>query len=642
MAAHSNRAPARWLCLIVVCVLGWTGLEASQVPPPPPAPPSLPGPPPIGTGIVTGRVLDADSGQGIPGVTVQLTLMRPVGRVSGAMIRTGYPPVSTDSQGRFAFSMLPTGQFTATVNNPFTTTADGANYYSQTIPMRAFDIGDGSKLSDVVIRLFKTNNIVGTVRDDVGDPVVGTEVLAFTRIGLQGRPPVFSVRSRSRTNDRGEYRLVNLPAGPYWICACTRDVVPFDGQLLSTLAGRPLDLLSVARRAAVAGGNVASLDTTLRTYAPTFFPNTQLASRAERVIVEKGETKQAVNITVTPVRAVHVSGQVIGLPVATITAASLRLVPAGDIPEAGTITTLPPMLVQPDGRFDFAGVPPGTYTLEMHAVAGRAANAPSGAALTFLGSRTGPPPPPPPPPPPMTTAVPPEDLRFASTTVVVGEEDLTGIVLPAQPGLVIRGKVEFSGSAALPSTERGPQIQLMTMEYRPNRPSNYATPIGQDMTFTFVVPPGRYAFAGLPAFAPAWLNVKSITSKGASILDNSFTVESDVSDLVITLTDAPRASLMGTAELPSGEIPEEWTVLIFPADRRLWKEPSAAYRRFTIARLTKQRTFTPSLAPGDYLVALNKGLREDWMDASLLEEFAKTATSVTLLEGDKKSVVVKR
>jgi hypothetical protein len=637
MARNPDRARARWSWLILA-VMSWAVLGA-QAPPPPPVPPGPPGPPPTGTGMIAGRVVDADSGQGIPGVTVQFALMRPVG---AGMMRTGYQPVSTDSQGRFAFSMLPAGQFTATVDSPFIATTGGANYYSQSFAMRVVDIANGSQATDVVIRLFKVNSIAGIVRDDAGDPVVGAEVIAFSRVGLQGRPPVFSARSRSRTNDRGEYRLVNLPAGQYWVCACSRDVVPFDGQLLTTLAARPLDLLSIARRAAVAGGNAADLDTTLRTYAPTFFPNTPLASRAERVTVEKGETKQAVDIIVTPVRALRVSGQVIGLPPSTISANSLRLVPAGDLPEAATITTLPPMLVQPDGRFDFAGVPPGTYTLELHAVAGRAANAPSGAALAFLGSRTGPPPPPPPPLPAMTTALPPEDLRFASTTVAVGDDDVTGLVVPAQPGLIIRGKVEFSGSAALPSTERGPLMQLMTMEYRANRPSNYATPIGQDMTFNFVVPPGRYAFAGLPSFAPAWLNVKSITTKGVSILDSSFTVESDIPDLVITLTDAPRASLVGTAELPSGEIPEEWTVLIFPSDRRLWKEPAAAYRRFTIARLTAQRTFTPFLPPGDYLLALNKGLREDWMEESLLEEWAKGATPVTLVEGDKKSVTVKR
>ena len=88
--------------------------------------------------------------------------------------------------------------------------------------------------------------------------------------------------------------ISNQPAagGQHFVCAHAR-TDSFDGQLLMTLAARPLDLLSVARRAAVAGADAANLDRTLRTYALTFYPNTPLASRAERVAVEKGETNRA-------------------------------------------------------------------------------------------------------------------------------------------------------------------------------------------------------------------------------------------------------------------------------------------------------------------------------------------------------------
>jgi len=100
--------------------------------------------------------------------------------------------------------------------------------------------------------------------------------------------------------------------------------------------------------------------------------------------------------------------------------------------------------------------------------------------------------------------------------------------------------------------------------------------------------------------------------------------------------------LVGSVELPAGEIPEEWAVLVFPADRRLWKEPFGSARRFVVARVTSQRTFTPRLPPGDYLLALSRGIPLDWIEAATLEGLAKGATSVTLVEGDKKTVQVKR
>lgn len=613
--------------LAVAAVLG-SAAPADQAPQPTT-------PPATGTGMIAGRVVDADSGQGIPGAVVTLSLARQ-GAAAMGVAAARYTPVLTDSQGRFAFSTLPAGQFFSTVER------DG---YSSTILTRIVELGANAQVTDFIFRMNKFNTVLGTVRDDVGDPLVGSDVLAFVRAAPQGRPPVLVVRGRGRTDDRGQYRLNNLPAGHYVICACSRDTIPFDGQLLTTLAARPLDLLSVARRAAAAGSNAASLDSTLRTYAPTFYPNTPLASRAERVAVEKGETKPGVDITVATVRAVRVSGQVIGLPPSSISAGSMRLVPVGDTPEAAAITQLPPMLVQPDGRFDFSGVPPGTYSLEIITVPGSTTSSPTGAALAFLGTRGAPAPPPPPPPPGARAGGPgpPPDILWAFETVSVGEEDVTGLVVALQRGISVRGKIEFAGSSPPPeaNTIRG-VVQMAPMELRPARSATYNTQVNPDGTFAFVVPPGRYVIPNAPSVPPAWSNLRSITAKGVEITDAALTIEGDIPDMIITLTNTPAPLLVGTAELPADAIPEEWAVLIFPSDRRLWREPFGAVRRFLTSRLTAERTFHPRLPAGDYLLALSRGVPQDWMEATALEELSKGATSVTVADGDKKAVQVKR
>jgi hypothetical protein len=625
MAHNFGRRRTPLSALSVAVAFSWVAIGAQQ---------SQPGgqvAPPAGTGMVAGRVLDADTGQGIAGATVTLNTARP-GTTGMGVSSARYNPVLADSQGRFAFTNLPPGSYFSTAER------DG---YTQSILQRTVELVAGAQITDFNFRLNKFNAILGTVRDDVGDPVVGTEVFAFYRTAPSGRPPVLSVRGRGRTDDRGEYRLNNLPAGKYVICACTRDVIPFDGQLLTTLAARPLDLLSVARRASVAGADAASLDATLRTYAPTFYPNTTLASRAERVVVAKGETKTAVDITVATVRAVRVSGQIIGLPASGISAASMRLIPNGDTPEAAAITQLPPMLVQADGRFDFSGVPPGSYTLEVTQI-GAGASGPSGAALAFLGNRGGPPTPPPPPARGGGPA-PPQDIVWALETISVGEQDITGLVVAIQRGLSIRGKVEFIGAAAPPpaSAVRG-IFQLIPLEVRP-RQVGYTAQINPDGTFAFAVPPGRYVLPPELSFPPPWGRVGAATVKGVDILDWPFTVDGDTADLVVTLTDQPMPTLEGTVALGADTIPEEWSVLIFPADRRLWKEPFGAMRRFQTARLNGQGTFTPRrLPPGDYLLVLSFGVPLDWMEATALEELAKGATSVTVMEGDKKTVQVKK
>ena len=263
--------------------------------------------------------------------------------------------------------------------------------------------------------------------------------------------------------------------------------------------------------------------------------------------------------------------------------------------------------------------------------------------MSFVGARGMPAPPPPPPPPGRGDASAPSDELWASETIIVGDEDVTGLIIGVQRGLKVKGKIEFVGAAALPPSNTRPGIVNFTpMEARPTRASGFAAVLNPDFTFEFGLPPGRYAMPVVPTFGPAWTNLKSITARGTEIIDGPLVVDRDIPDLVITLTDTPPTQIVGTVELPAGEIPEEWVVLIFPSDRRYWKEPFGASRRFVGARVTGQRTITARVPPGEYFLFLNRGTTTDWMEASVLEELAKGATTVTLVEGDKKAVQVKR
>jgi len=612
MARTSGRARSVLMALALAGAVGWPHLDAQQ------AQPTA-----VGTGMIAGRVVDEDTREPVPGAMVSLAaIVPPAARESArpAAIR----PVKADSQGRFVFTGL--------IDGGYALLAQSEGYAARSAPQGTY-LTKGAAVTDLTLPITKFGTITGTVRDDSGDPVVGIEVFAFRRTTTQGRPPVLSSAGRSRTDDRGQYRHINLPAGNYYVCACSREPIPFDGQLLTTLAARPLELLAIAGRAAKAGADAASLDNTLRTFPPTFHPNTTLAGRATPVKVSGTQPQSAVDIEVTPVPASRVSGLVMGLPNGGLTANAIRLTPLGDIPEAVAITQLMPMLVQPDGRFDFAGVAPGQYLLDVRFTPSAPGGGPSGAALAFIGGRG--------------TAAggargggPPADAMWASQPVVVGDEDVTGLVIGLQPGAVITGRLEFVGATPPPlpqALQRGTAVQLNSME-SPPRSTSHAAQVAPDATFRIGgVAPGR--FVVFPIInVPGWPTLRSVTMGGVDITDTIIDIDGrDIANLVLTLTDVPMAEIRGTV---SGDA-RAW-IRLFPAERRYWEEPFGAYQRFKSCGTDNNSCTLTRVPEGEYFVvaATEPGL--DWMDKATLEAMARSARRVRVANGDNVVIEVKR
>ncbi len=627
MARTSGRARAVLMALAVAGAVGWPAIDAQQAPP-------APSP---GTGMIAGRVVDADTRQPVHGAVVTLAAI-------GAPTGPGGPrpapirPVKTDSQGRFVFTNLAVGNYAHLAQ------LEG---YSGLPSRDTTSLTSGATVTNLTITLTRLGTISGTVRDDGGDPVVGVEVVAFRRTTLQGRPPVLAGDGRSRTDDLGHYRITNLQPVEYYICACNREPIPFDGQLLTTLAARPLDLLAVAGRAAKAGADAASIDTTLRTFAPTFHPNTPLASRAVRVKATGAQPQSAIDIEVSAVRAARVSGMVLGAANNSFYAGALSLIPVGDLPEAAAITQLVPMLVQPDGRFDFVGVAPGQYLLEARFMPGRAGGGPSGAALAFIGGRG-------------TAAASgarggqsPADSMWASQVVSVGEEDVTGLVVGMQPGATITGRLEFVGNSpppppappvqpGQPITTRPNGIQLNPLD-APPRGRAFTTTVTPDGTFQLPgVVPGRYVVS--PAInVPGWPTLQSITLGGVDITDTLLDIDGrDLANLVVTVTDVPLAEIRGTLATSFGNAEAETWIRLFPVERKYWDEPFGAFARFKNMRV-ENNSFTLARIPAGeyYLIAVSEGGLE-WMDKATLDAMARSAERVRVVNGDKKVLEVRR
>jgi protocatechuate 3,4-dioxygenase beta subunit len=179
------------------------------------------------TGLVQGRVLDG-LGRPVPGILV---------RAFGVTGLTG-PVGASDAAGRFAIANLAPGTYRIVASRiaRFTTAltdgAAGSVVTARAIripddgPGQIVVIGPGEQLAGVDLTLRPGGVITGHVLDAAGEPLEGITVQAWTRRRGGGRailePAIvgpFVGSSGRKTDDRGQFRLFDLPPGTYYLAA---------------------------------------------------------------------------------------------------------------------------------------------------------------------------------------------------------------------------------------------------------------------------------------------------------------------------------------------------------------------------------------------------------------------------------------
>ncbi|HXT70357.1 MAG TPA: carboxypeptidase-like regulatory domain-containing protein [Vicinamibacterales bacterium] len=547
---------------------------------------------PAGTASITGIVVAA-------GETTQTPIRKALVTVTGTGISTFVQAV-TDDQGRFVFAGLPAGRFSLTAEKP----AYVKSYYGSARlgrpPGMPIAVGEGQRIPDVRIAMARGAAVSGRVLDEAGTPVASSQVQVFAVAIVNGErrtsTPVNGM-SQVTTDDRGAYRAYGLAPGEYVVRAVGGGGFSAGGTARMVTA----DELERALRPPVAGAAPApAAPAPLYSRAPTYYPNVTEISAAPTVVLAAGDDRRDITITSRLARVARIDGTAIGpdgQPASNISVGVANV-------SAGSVwSSLGAVQADAAGRFFVQALTPGRWMLF-----GRAA-------------------------PPGT----PSDGEYpwwAQTEFVVGDQDLSGVVLAFAPGSAVKGRITFNGSSA-PLDATRLRVTLTPLPAIPGTGLGVsaATPLA-DGTFTIPsVQSGRYRIT--MSAAGNW-SLQSAVAGGRESLDTPLEVlAGQDTSVTLTMTDQP-TEISGVLIDQLGRPAPEYSVIVFSANRLHWG--TAPRRTSGVVKVGSDGGYrVTGLPPGNYVLCVVTDIEPGSLtDPTFLEELARVGIPIALTEGEKR------
>jgi hypothetical protein len=230
---------------------------------------------PLGKGVISGSVVDGESGEAIRTAIVTLTLQGTPRRWATAR---------TDSSGRFQFDGLPEGKYDLRATKASEGSAIyGANHVRELGD--TIELAEGEIRGGVTLRFLRSASIAGHVYDSDGEPLADASV-NLLRQGRNLGAPILTNYRQASTDDRGEYRITNVDPGRYYL-----RVTPQSARRLGGMSESHQSILVEQYY----GGARDSKDT-----AP--------------IHVGGGESLAGLDFHLTSEPAVRIRGQVLGVP----------------------------------------------------------------------------------------------------------------------------------------------------------------------------------------------------------------------------------------------------------------------------------------------------------------------------------------
>ncbi len=520
-------------------------------------------------------------------------------RLQGTGGQPGQPPVSyietTDKGGKFVFEdVLPGRYFLSADKLGFATARYGARSNTGFPMATPLNLTAGMEVKDLAIRMTPQGVIAGKVVDQDGDPVVLVQVQAmhFTYIGGRKR---LQPSGGTTTNDLGEYRLINLAPGRYYVNATDRRTVPNFTQERRGRAGE------------VPEGNVT-----------TYYPDAADVSSAVAVDVTAGGEMRGMDIRLLQAKLYNVRGK-------TMTASGVPPSAFLTLTRKESDRNLPAVLngggtsqLRPDGTFEFRNIIPGTYVLQL------------GQANSINGNT----------PPDLTGRL----------EVTVGDSNIDDLVLPLVPHPEITGKVTLEdgdiATLVKPAQKTpgaviaGNAVRLqpgrlaLTLNQTESGPSGGSSAqVQEDGTF-------RFSGVGLSKYAlnllslPQGMYLKSARFGGQDVTNALIDTTSGTGGTLELVLSSKGAEVTGSVQNEKGQASAGVLVTLWP------KVPDPGPLGGIQPALTDQNGGfrLRGIAPGDYYLTawedLDAGLA---LSPDFLNRFTAEASAITLAEGGHES-----
>jgi protocatechuate 3,4-dioxygenase beta subunit len=505
---------------------------------------------------------------------------------------------TSDAEGRFQFTALAPGEYRLYADKAgFLTKVHGASRPGSSQSGAPIKLVAGQKIDNIKLILPRGSVITGVITDEFGDPAYRVPVRAM-RFGYDnGRKSLQTGTGSDTTDDKGIYRIAGLLPGEYLVSAVPTDTV----SQATAQAEAVRDRLSQINASLSPNERISAPAVNPVGYVATYYPGTPMGGSAAPVRVGPGEEAGGIDIRLQSIATASISGQVTSAE-GVVPQTRLQLIDAS-MPINGVGIWFRDM--RSDGSFSFSGLVPGQYIL-------RGYGTPGGQPGMAGGSMWG------------------------SVDVTADPRGTSGVTLRMQGGVTVSGALSLS---PLPESTDVSRLRVGLVPVM--SASDWELPV---MTATPDAA-GRFTFEKVVpgSYRPRVTGVPETWAIASAVFD-----EKDAADLNLVIDGSRNiaggawkmsgsmAEVTGTITLSTGAPAPDHTILIFPADSRLWVPQS---RRILVTRPGADGRYTlRGLPPGEYRIApLVDPDPGQWFIPDFLAQTLAIAVSLTLGEGERRA-----